>query len=91
MPILHAMQQSVLSWDPVSEVEYPNMFAPEFKALASQLLLKILEAKMSERRSVASRKAELAAVAEKENKQDLFTRLAELGSLNKPVPELIKS
>ena len=65
----------VSSWDPMTvETEFSNIFSGEFRNFISDILIKIVESKLSERQSLSRRKEEIAAKALKETKEDLMTR-----------------
>jgi hypothetical protein len=62
------------AWDPLTECEYQNIFAQDFRNFISQILLKILESKLNERESLNKRKMELGAKSSKANNADFATR-----------------
>jgi hypothetical protein len=78
----------VNSWDPMSESEFSNIFAPDFKEFSTQLLIKILESTLTERQSLNRRKAEISLKALKENDKDVLTRFDLTCSSNFPKPPL---
>jgi hypothetical protein len=69
-----ALPQRVLSWDPMTEAEFSNIFGADFKNFVADILIKIVESRLSERRSLANRKAEIAAKAASDNNQDFIKR-----------------
>ena len=66
--------QNLSGWDPMSDCEFTNIFGPEFKSFVHQLLLKILESKLSERESLNGRKRAIAEKSRKEDNADLVSK-----------------
>jgi len=73
----------------MSESEFSNIFAPDFKEFSTQLLIKILESTLTERQSLNRRKAEISLKALKENDKDVLTRFDLTCSSNFSKPPMV--